>query len=83
MSASFATTRAEGFTDEEVETLHWLTRPLAMLVKMADQRQVALNVAECYIGRAAGPRVLGGEIRRGDFASTEAVVWAVGVVSIR
>ena len=75
MSASFATARAAGFSDEEVETLHWLSRPLAMLVKMADQRQVAINVAECYIGREAGPRVLGGEIRRGDFDSTEAVVW--------
>ena len=75
MSCSFATRRAQGFTDEEVETLAWLVRPLAMMVKMADQRQVAMNLADCYIGHEAGPRVLGGEIRRGDFASTPAVVW--------
>ncbi len=75
MSCSFATARAHGFTDEEIETLAWLIKPLAMMVKMADQRQVAMNLADCYIGHEAGPRVLGGEIRRGDFASTPAVVW--------
>jgi len=75
MTCSFATKRAEGFTDDEIGTLDWLIRPLAMTVKMADQRQVAMNLADCYIGHEAGPRVLGGEIRRGDFASTPAVVW--------
>lgn len=72
---TFATRRAGGFSDEEIETLQWLLKPLAIVVKMADQRQVALNLAECYIGREAEPRVLGGAIRRGDFASTRAVVW--------
>jgi len=75
LTCSFSTKRSEGFTDEEVTTLAWLIRPLAMMVKMADQRQVAMNLANCYIGHEAGPRVLGGEIRRGDFASTPAVVW--------
>ena len=75
MTASFATRRESGFSDEEIETLSWLTAPLGMAVKMADQRQVALNLANCYIGRDAGPRVLGGEIRRGDFATTPAIVW--------
>lgn len=72
---SFATARPDGFTDQEIETLHWLLKPLAIVVKMADQRQVARNLAECYIGKEAGPRVLDGAIRRGDFASTPAVIW--------
>jgi adenylate cyclase len=42
---------------------------------MADQHQIARNLADCYIGREAGPRVLAGAIQRGDFASTPAVVW--------
>lgn len=75
MTCSFATSRPEGLTDEEVSTLAWLIRPLAMMVKMADQRQVAMNLADCYIGHEAGPRVLGGQMRRGDFASTPSVVW--------
>lgn len=75
MACSFATAREGGFSDYEVETLHWLLQPLALVIKMADQRQVALNLAECYIGREAGPRVLGGAIQRGDFSSTPAVVW--------
>lgn len=75
MVVSFATRRPGGFSDEELDTLEWLKRPLAILVKVADQRAVAHALAACYIGRAAGPRVLGGAIRRGDFATTEAVVW--------
>lgn len=75
MAASFATDRAGGFTDGEIEVLRAILRPLAVATKMADQRQVAMNLAECYIGREAGPRVLGGAIKRGDFASTEAVVF--------
>lgn len=75
MVCSFATAREGGFTEEEVETLHSLLKPLAVVVKMADQRQVARNLASCYIGRDAGPLVLGGAIRRGDGQSTPAVVW--------
>ena len=75
LAVSFATSRESGFSDEEIETLCWLLKPFAAVVKMADQRQVALNLAECYIGKRAGPRVLGGAIQRGDFASTRAVVF--------
>ncbi|MEM7524524.1 MAG: adenylate/guanylate cyclase domain-containing protein [Pseudomonadota bacterium] len=75
MVCSFATARESGFADEEIATIHWLLKPLAVVVKMGDQRQVAQNLASCYIGREAGPRVLGGAIQRGDFASTPAVVW--------
>lgn len=75
MICTFATRRPEGFSDEEIMTLEWLRRPFGVLVKVADQRRVAEALAECYIGREAGPRVLQGAIRRGDFASTEAVVW--------
>lgn len=75
MAVSFATARAGGFSHEEIETLDWLSKPMAMVVKTANQRLVAESIARCYIGREAGPRVLGGAIRRGDFATTEAVVW--------
>ncbi len=34
-----------------------------------------MNLADCYIGHEAGPRVLGGQMRRGDFVSTPSVVW--------
>ncbi len=75
MAASFASDRPDGFTEDEIALLQALLRPLAVAVKMADQRQVAMNLAQCYIGRDAGPRVLGGAIKRGDFASTEAVIF--------
>ncbi len=69
-------TRAEGgFSDEEIAAIRWLAGPLAVMTKMADQRAIAETLAQCYIGREAGPRVLAGAVRRGDFAETEAVVW--------
>ncbi|MEM7546066.1 MAG: adenylate/guanylate cyclase domain-containing protein [Pseudomonadota bacterium] len=72
---SFATARPSGFTEAEIDTLHWLLKPFATVVKVANQHQIACNLADCYIGREAGPRVLNGAIQRGDFASTPAVVW--------
>jgi adenylate cyclase len=69
-------TRAEGgFSDDEIAAFRWLAGPLAVMTKMADQRSIAETLAACYIGREAGPRVLAGAVRRGDFAETEAVVW--------
>jgi len=75
MVASYLTRREGGFTDAEIEVLHALLRPLALVVKLATQQSITRNIAECYIGHQAGPLVLGGAIRLGDFASTEAVVW--------
>jgi adenylate cyclase len=75
MIASYLTQREGGFTQAEIAIFHALLRPLALVIKLATQQAIARNVAECYIGHEAGPRVLGGAIRLGDFASTEAVVW--------
>jgi adenylate cyclase len=75
VAISYATKREGGFTEEEVQTLTWLCKPLALATKVAVQQGIASELARCYIGRAAGPRVLGGAIRRGDFDSTRAVVW--------
>ncbi|MHA1530285.1 MAG: adenylate/guanylate cyclase domain-containing protein [Alphaproteobacteria bacterium] len=75
MIASYLTRREGGFWPAEIELFHALLRPLALVVKLATQQSIARNIAECYIGHEAGPLVLGGAIRLGDFASTEAVVW--------
>lgn len=75
MIASYLTRQEGGFTPVEIDLFRALLRPLALVVKLATQRAIAHNIAECYIGHEAGPRVLGGAIRLGDFASTEAVVW--------
>ncbi len=75
MIASYLTRREGGFTQVEITLFHALLRPLALVVKLATQQSIARNIAECYIGHEAGPLVLGGAIRLGDFASTEAVVW--------
>lgn len=72
---SWATRGEGGFSEQELAAIRWLTGPLAVITKMVDQRVIAQTLAECYIGRDAGPRVLSGAVRRGDFRETEAVVW--------
>ncbi len=75
MVVSYTTRRATGFSDAEIELFDALLDPLAVLVKVVSQTQIAHTLARCYIGGRAGPRVLGGDIVLGDVAATEAVVW--------
>jgi adenylate cyclase len=44
-----------------VET-HWL-------------RDLSINLLDAYVGRAAGKRILAGEVRRGEGQTIEAVIW--------
>jgi adenylate cyclase len=75
MIVTWATRRPGGFTKEEIAGLFSLRPVLAVLTKIDNQREIASSLAECYIGREAGRRVLQGAIRRGDFVRTDAVVW--------
>jgi len=75
VAMTWATRAEDGFSDHEMAAIRWLAGPLAVMTKMSDQRTIAETLASCYIGREAGPRVLAGAVRRGDFAETEAVVW--------
>ncbi len=72
---SWATKAEGGFSEHEASAIRWMTGPLAVATKMANQRVIAETLAECYIGQDAGPRVLNGAVRRGDFDETDAVVW--------
>lgn len=73
--ASWTTDRPGGFTEDEIATLQRVQRQFAVAFKMAVQRQIAETICEVYLGPVAGRRVLGGQIRRGDGASVDAVVW--------
>ncbi len=72
---SWATCAEDGFTEADLAAIRWIAGPVAVSTKMINQRVIAETLAECYIGRDAGPRVLSGAVRRGDFSETEAVVW--------
>jgi len=73
--ASWATTRTDGFTDDDLEALSRIQKLLAVACRSAIQNRVMSNLASAYLGPTAGGRVLSGDIKRGDGAFIPAVVW--------
>src|SRR5260370_25696815 len=45
------------------------------IVETHSLRDMAVNLLTAYVGRAAGERILAGEVRRGDGQTIEAVIW--------
>jgi adenylate cyclase len=72
---TWATARADGFSDAEIARLHALIPVLALLVEVHATREVARTVLETYVGPVAGRRVLNGQIKRGDQEKIAAVLW--------
>jgi adenylate cyclase len=75
MYGSWATDRATGFSESQIEALLRIQRRLAVASKMAVKSELMRNLAETYLGKDAGGRVLSGQIRRGDGQSIEAAIW--------
>ena len=45
------------------------------IVEIHSLRDTAVNLLDAYVGRAAGQRILAGEVKRGDGQTIEAVIW--------
>jgi len=73
--ATYATDRVGGFSSDNLDALQRVQSRLAVASKTVIQDRIALNVAQTYLGKRAGTRVLSGQIRRGDGEKTQAVVW--------
>jgi adenylate cyclase len=74
-AATFATRRAGGFSDAQVEALHRVLPPFTRLVEVHGNMRKARNILDAYLGPSAGEKVLAGQIKRGDGADIEAVIW--------
>lgn len=72
---TWATDREGGFTDEDISTLQRIQQRLAIACKTVIQSRISRNIAEAYLGRETGQRVLNGSIRLGDGEHTRALVW--------
>jgi len=69
-------TRCEGgFTDAHLAALRALVSSLALSIKCASLGRIAGTLAEVYLGRDAGRRVLSGRIARGVADRMGAVLW--------
>jgi len=73
--SSWATDAMQGFDATDIAALQRLAPFLNLAVKSAALGQMAGNLAETYLGRDAGRRVMGGRIVRGVAEKIGAVLW--------
>jgi adenylate cyclase len=74
MIGSWASDRADGFSDEEISALLRIQESLAVTSKIAVKGELALNMLTTYLGSGAGTRVLSGQIKRGDGETIKAAI---------
>lgn len=73
---SYWTTRdANGFDDESLAALRTLVPTLALAIKCASSIRIIGTLAEIYLGRDAGRKVISGQINRGEVEKIDAVIW--------
>ena len=75
MFVTWASDRPGGFIDDDLAALQRIQRRLAIACKTVIQSRISRNIAEAYLGRQTGERVLAGSIRLGDGEQTRALVW--------
>jgi adenylate cyclase len=73
---TYVADRPGGFTESEVADLAHVSQRLPILVDMHNQRAIARNVLNAYLGAKTGPKVLAGQIRRGTGEEISAVLWS-------
>lgn len=73
-SATFATRAAGGFTPDHLAFFRALARPLSVVLELFWQKSMSQTLLDTYVGRLAAPRVMKGEIRRGDGQTIRAVI---------
>ncbi|WP_282604782.1 adenylate/guanylate cyclase domain-containing protein [Pelagibius sp. Alg239-R121] len=71
---SCATDFKDGFSDEDLTWSGELLPLLALALKSASLQEVAVNIAEAYLGKDAGHQVLRGKVNRGSVESIDAVI---------
>ncbi|MBM3483517.1 MAG: adenylate/guanylate cyclase domain-containing protein, partial [Alphaproteobacteria bacterium] len=71
---TWTTKRPNGFNDADLNLLRALAAPLALTMRVAANRRLAVGLAATYLGQDAGRRVLAGDIQRGKTNTISAVL---------
>ena len=74
IASSWSTRRPGGWTTDELVAIDAVRAVLAMAAEIRILRRTGRNIAQTYLGRRAGARVLDGDIHRGDIERLDAVV---------
>jgi adenylate cyclase len=72
---SVVSDRPGGFSAIDLDRMFQLQFAFTRIVETHSLRDTAANLLDAYVGRAAGQRILAGEIKRGDGQTIEAVLW--------
>ena len=72
---SVVSDRTGGFSTTDLDRMYQLQFAFTRIVEIHSLRDTAANLLDAYVGRAAGQRILAGEVKRGDGQSIEAVIW--------
>jgi adenylate cyclase len=72
---SVVSDRPGGFSMDDLDRMFQLQFAFTRIVETHSLRDMAANLLDAYVGRAAGQRILAGEVKRGDGQSIEAVIW--------
>jgi len=72
---SWATREQDGFSDEALTAIRYIQKRFALAARATIQSQIGRTIAETYLGRIAGNKVLSGQIRHGDGQTVDAVIY--------
>ena len=72
---SWATRETEGFSDEALTAIRYIQKRFALAARATIQGQINQTIAETYLGKIAGNKVLNGQIRHGDGQTVDAVIY--------
>jgi len=72
---SWATREPTGFSDEALTAINYIQKRLALAARATLEGQISRTIAETYLGKIAGNRVLSGQIRHGDGETIDAVIY--------
>ncbi len=72
---SWATRQEDGFSEDALTALRYIQKRLALAARATVQSQIGRTIAETYLGKIAGDKVLSGQIRHGDGQTIDAVIY--------
>ena len=72
---SVVSDRPGGFSTTDLDRMYVLQFASTRLVEVHSLRDTAVQLLDAYVGRAAGQRILAGDVQRGGGQTMEAVIW--------
>ncbi|NKB20978.1 MAG: adenylate/guanylate cyclase domain-containing protein [Alphaproteobacteria bacterium] len=72
---SFSTDQEGGFTDAQIDRICFLRPYLGIMVEVHGRARMTRTLLDLYLGTNAGPRVYGGQIKRGEGSIINSVLF--------